>query len=82
MMYKEMAEMVYYYIISAEMVFLRLYKVNPFEITKNISMLDLHMYMAKIEKAESKEHDSMQKSKIMECLKVISDYLNVLFYKK
>ena len=32
MMCQEMAEMVYYYIIKAEMVFLRLYKVNPFEI--------------------------------------------------
>ena len=32
MMWREMAEMVFYYIIRAEMVFLRLYKTNPFEI--------------------------------------------------
>jgi hypothetical protein len=32
MMLMEMSEMIYGYIIKAEMVFLRLYKVNPFEI--------------------------------------------------
>jgi len=29
-MYKQMSEMMYYYIIKAEMIFLRLYKVDPF----------------------------------------------------
>lgn len=82
MMYKEMAEMIYYYIIKAEMVFLRLYKVNPLEIMRGMSLLDLNTYMTMIEKEEKKEHESMKKSKVMECLKGISDYLNVMFYKK
>lgn len=82
MMYKEMSEMVYYYIIKAEMVFLRLYKVNPLEVMRGMSLLDLNAYMNMIEKEEKKEHESMKKSKIMECLKGISDYLNVMFYKK
>lgn len=82
MMYKEMSEMIYYYIIKAEMVFLRLYKVNPLEVMKGMSLLDLNTYMTMIEKEEKKEHESMKKSKIMECLKGISDYLNVMFYKK
>ena len=29
-MYKEMSEMMYYYILKAEMVFLRQYKINPY----------------------------------------------------
>ena len=82
MMYKEMSEMIYYYIIKAEMVFLRLYKVNPLEDMRGMSLLDLNTYMTMIEKEEKKEHESMKKSKIMECLKGISDYLNVMFYKK
>lgn len=82
MMYKEMSEMVYYYIIKAEMVFLRLYKVNPLEVMRGMSLLDLNAYMNMIEKEEKKEHESMKKSRIMECLKGISDYLNVMFYKK
>ena len=82
MMYQEMAKMLYFYIIKAEMVFLRLYKVNPFEIMNHISLLDLSTYMSVIEKEEKKEHDSMKKTKIMECLKGISDYLNIMFYKK
>lgn len=82
MMFQEMCEMVYYYIINAEMVFLRLYKVNPFDVMNKITMIDLNAYMTKIEHEEKKEHDSMKKSKIMECLKGVSDYLNVMFYKK
>lgn len=45
MMLVETAEMIYGYIIKAEMVFLRLYKVNPFDIMSQITLLDLHMYM-------------------------------------
>ena len=82
MMFQEMAEMIYGYIIKAEMVFLRFYKVNPFEIMNHISLLDLNTYMTVIQKEEKKEHDSMNKTKIMECLKGISDYLNIMFYKK
>lgn len=82
MMFQEMAEMIYGYIIKAEMVFLRLYKINPFEIMNNISLIDLNAYMSFIQKEEKKEHDSMKKTKIMNCLKGISDYLNVMFYKK
>lgn len=82
MMFQEMAEMIYGYIIKAEMVFLRLYKVNPFDIMNNISLLDLNTYMNVIQREEKKEHDSMKKTKIMDCLKGISEYLNVMFYKK
>ena len=82
MMFREMAEMIYGYIIKAEMVFLRLYKVNPFDIMNNISLLDLNTYMTVIQKEEKKEHESMNKTKIMDCLKGISDYLNIMFYKK
>ena len=82
MMFQEMAEMIYGYIVKAEMVFLRLYKVNPFEIMNHITLLDLNTYMNVIQKEEKKEHDSMNKTKIMECLKGISDYLNIMFYKK
>ena len=82
MMFQEMAEMIYGYIIKAEMVFLRFYKVNPFEIMNHISLLDLNTYMTVIQKEEKKEHESMNKTKIMECLKGISDYLNIMFYKK
>ena len=74
--------MIYVYIIKTELVFLRIYKVNPFEIMDNLSVLDLNTYMIAINEEEKKEHDDMKKSKIMQCLKGVSDYLNVMFYKK
>lgn len=82
MMFNDMAQLIYGYIIKSEMVFLRLYKVNPFEIMNHISLLDLHTYMTVIEQEEKKQHEGMKKAKIMECLKNVSDYLNVMFYKK
>ena len=82
MMWQETAKMIYGYILKAELIFLRLYKVNPFDIMKDITLLDLNTYMIMIEKEEKKEHDSMKKNKIMDCLKAISEYLNVMFYKK
>ena len=74
--------MIYVYIMKAEMIFLRLYKVNPYEIMKNISLIDLNTYLTMIEKEEKKEHESMKKNKIMECLRGISEYLNLMFHKK
>ena len=40
--------MIYGYIVKAELVFLRMYKVNPFEIMNHISLLDLNTYMNEI----------------------------------
>ena len=45
-------------------------------------MLDLNMYMNAISQEEKKQHEGMKKAKIMECLKNVSDYLNLMFYKK
>lgn len=81
-MWQEMMEMVYIYIMKAELIFLRLYKVDPFQIMEHLSVLDLNTYIVAIEREEKKEHEGMKKSKIMECLKGISDYLNIMFYKK
>ncbi len=81
-MFNDMAQMIYGYIIKAELALLRMYKVNPFEIMSHITLLDLNMYMNAIAQEEKKQRDSMNKTKIMDCLKGISDYLNLMFYKK
>ena len=64
------------------MLFLRYYKVNPFEIMKDISLLDLQTYIQQIEKYEKKEKDNFKKKELMTVLKHICDMLNIIFYKK
>jgi hypothetical protein len=64
------------------MLFLRYYKVNPFEIMKDISLLDLQTYIQQIEKYEKKEKDNFKKKELMTALKQICDILNIIFYKK
>lgn len=82
-MYKQMSEMMYYYIIKAEMVFLRIYKVDPFQLIKNISLLDLNTYLKTLQTEDEKEKKKFGGSKhVMQCLKGVNDYLNLMFYKK
>ena len=78
----QVSQALYGYIIQAEMLFLRYYKVNPFEIMKGIPMIDLQLYIQQIQKAESKERESMKKKELMTALKQICDILNFIFYKK
>ena len=54
-MYKEMSEMMYYYILKAEMVVLRQYKINPFDVIKGMSLLDLNTYLKTLQTEEEKE---------------------------
>ena len=81
-MFKDISEQIYGYILQAEMLFLRYYKVNPFEIMKDISLLDLQTYIQQIEKNEKKEKDNFKKKELMTALKHICDMLNIIFYKK
>jgi len=64
------------------MIFLRLYKVNPYQIMKGLSLIDLQIYIKQIEEQEKKERESFKKKDIMGCFKAINDILNVMFYKK
>lgn len=82
MMFQQMAEMLYYYILRSEMVFLRMYKTNPFEIDRDISLLDLHTYMTTIQKEIEKENKQQGNNKVMNCLRGVCDYLNMMFYTK
>ena len=55
MMYQEMAKMLYFYIIKAEMVFLRIYKTNPLDLMRQMTLLDLSMYLDQIQTEEKKD---------------------------
>lgn len=74
--------MLYGYILKAEMLFLRYYKVNPWEVMKDISLIDLQVYIKQIEKEEKKEQESFKKKDLMTALKKINEILNFIFYKK
>ena len=74
--------MLYGYILKAEMLFLRYYKVNPWEVMKDISLIDLQVYIKQIEKDQKKEQESFKKKDLMTALKKINEILNFIFYKK
>lgn len=73
--------MLYGYILDAEMVFLEFYKLNPFEIMRNIPLMDLPAYIKRIQKNKEKEKNKLKNSNITAALKAVCDYLNLVFYK-
>lgn len=81
-MFKELSYQLYGYIIQAEMTFLEIYKVNPWEIMKNMTMLDLQVYMKQIEKSWKDKKDKFKKKDVMEILKHVNEVLTWMFHKK
>ena len=74
-MFGEVSEMMYRYIIEAEFLFLQKFKINPFEIMKDITLVDLVSYMGILEAKTKKENDSMQKKDIEKALVSLRDIL-------
>lgn len=81
-MLDQVTQVLYGYILQAEMLFLRYYKVDPFQIMKGIPLVDLQVYVKQIEEAEKKERESFKKKDLMTALKQICEILNYMFYKK
>lgn len=81
-MFKELSYQLYGYIIQAEMAFLEVYKVNPWEVMKNMTMLDLQLYMKQIEKEWKRKKDNFKKKDVMEILKHVNEVLTWMFHKK
>lgn len=72
--------MIYHYIINCEIVILRYFKIDPIVFTSHIALVDLNVYMKKIEAEEKKTHESIKKKDIMKSLKQVCDVLNTIFY--
>lgn len=81
-MYDQMCQVLYGYILQTEVLLMRYYKVDPFQIMKGIPLVDLQVYIKMIEKAEKKERDSFKKKDLMTALRQICEILNYMFYKK
>lgn len=81
-MFKELSEQLYGYIVSAEMAFLEIYKLNPWEVMKNMTLNDLWFYMKRIEEDQKTKKEKFKKKDIMEILKHVNDVLTWMFHKK
>lgn len=75
MMFGEVAAMMYKYIIEAEFLFLQKFKLNPFDIMRQISLLDLVTYIKLLEEKIKKEQDSIQKKDFEKALISLRDIL-------
>lgn len=60
-MFGEVSSAMYRYIVEAEFLFLRYFKMNPFEVMDKITLLDLVSYMQILERKNKREQDSVQK---------------------
>lgn len=81
-MFQELAQHLYIYIMQAEIVLLRFFKINPFEIMRQITLIDLDAYLKRIQKEEEEESKSWKQSDLMKCLRGANEYLNLIFHKQ
>lgn len=75
MMLGEVSAIMYRYIIEAEFLFLQKFKLNPFEIMKNITLTDLVSYIHLLEQKIKKEDESIQKKDFEKALISLRDIL-------
>ena len=75
MMFGEVCIMMYKYIIEAEFIFLQKFKLNPFELMKGITVLDLVTYLKLLDEKIKKEQDSIQKKDMEKALVQLRDIL-------
>ena len=81
-MFREISQQLYGYILNAEMILLDIYKVNPWQIVGEMPLVDLQLYMKKIEESWKKKKDNFKKKDMMEVLKHVNDVLTWIFHKK
>ena len=81
-MFREISQQLYGYILNAERILLDIYKVNPWQIVGEMPLVDLQLYMKKIEDSWKKKKDNFKKKDMMEVLKHINDVLPWIFHKK
>lgn len=75
MIFGEVSAAMYRYIVEAEFLFLRHFKMNPFEVMAQITMLDLVSYMQILEKKTKRESESVQKKDFEKALVQLRDLL-------
>lgn len=75
MIFSQVVESNYAYIIEAEMLIFMRFKINPFDITNKITLLDLYSYMNILETKIKKEQDSISKKDLTKAFVALRDIL-------
>lgn len=75
MMFGEVCMMMYKYIIEAEFIFLQKFKLNPFSMMRDMTLLDLVTYLKLLDEKIKKEQDSINKKDMEKALVQLRDIL-------
>ena len=79
MIFDAVARGMYNQIIEIELQFLMRYKLNPFELFSNMTLLDLESYMARLSmKIEEEEKDKSKQNNFAKSLVALRDLLNYM----
>lgn len=79
MIFEAVSKGMYNRIIEIELQFLMRYKLNPFELFSNMTLLDLESYMTRLSmKLEEEEKDKSKQSNFAKSLVALRDLLNYM----
>ena len=67
--------MMYKYIIEAEFIFLQKFKLNPFSMMRDMTLIDLVTYLKLLDEKIKKEQDSINKKDMEKALVQLRDIL-------
>ena len=67
--------MMYKYIMEAEFIFLQKFKLNPFSMMRDMTLLDLVTYLKLLDEKIKKEQDSINKKDMEKALVQLRDIL-------
>lgn len=79
MIFEAVSKGMYNQIIEIELQFLMKYKLNPFELFANMTLLDLESYMSRLAtKLEEEEKDKNKQNGLGKSLVALRDILNIM----
>ena len=79
LIFEEVSKSLYNYIIELEITFLMKYKLNPFDLLGNVTLLDLESYMQRVDRRLKDEEKSPGRGKDLgRSLAAIRDILNCM----
>lgn len=82
MMFREVAVMMYRYIVEIEVLFLMRFKMDPFSLMRHLTLMELQQYIQIMEARFKEDKKNIDSKKLTKQLLALRDILNLMFWEK
>lgn len=82
MMFREASIMMYRYIVEIEVLFLMRFKMDPFDLMRHLTLMELQQYIQIMEARFKEDKKNISSKKLTKQLLALRDILNLMFWEK